>query len=179
MAPMMVLFLAAGSCTGSDTAATPDDPGGGESSPGVSEGDPRLRACIEGAGYDYEEVYPPWSSPSPPPEDSVFADPAFWQVLEGCLVEAGLGEPFDQERIARENRETLKYVACMRDRGWELPEPTPWEGPEHPGLLDEPISVPEDPEAADQYYRDSADCGFPFYDENDNLLPLDGSKGVS
>jgi hypothetical protein len=102
----------------------------------------------------------------------LWADPAFQQAWQGCLIEIGQSEPFDQERIARENRETLKYIACMRERGWNLPDPEPSDSPLHPGLLDEPIAVPEDPEAADQYYRDSADCGFPYYDENDNLLPL-------
>ncbi|HEX2296424.1 MAG TPA: hypothetical protein VHN37_14100 [Actinomycetota bacterium] len=75
---------------------------------------------------------------------------------------------FSQARIERENRETREYVACMRERGWPLPEPTPWEGAEHPGLLDPPLT---DPGAADQYYLDSDECGLRYYDEDDNLLP--------
>ena len=75
---------------------------------------------------------------------------------------------FSQARIDRENRETREYVACMRERGWVLPEPTPWEGPPHPGLLDPPLL---DPGAPDQYYLDSNDCGVPSYDEHNNLLP--------
>ena len=83
-------------------------------------------------------------------------------------------QPFSQARIERENRETWAYVACMRERGWPLPDPTPWEGPEHPGLLDPPLSDPrdwDDPAAADQYYLDSNECGFPYMDKDDNLLP--------
>jgi hypothetical protein len=76
--------------------------------------------------------------------------------------------PFTQARIDRENRETREYVACMRERGWPLPEPTPWEGPPHPGLLDPPTV---DPGAADQYYLDSNDCGLTYYGEDDNVLP--------
>lgn len=138
--------------------------------PGVDE--PRLVRCLEAAGYDWEEVYPPWNSPEHPPEDSVFAERAFWEAWEVCLVESGL-EPFSEERIAAENREVRKYVRCMRDRGWSVPDPWPWEGPIHPGLLTPADHMPEDPEAADQYYRDSADCGYPMYDEEDNLLPLE------
>lgn len=144
----------------------------------ADEGDPRLRACLESAGYDYDEVYPPWSSHDPPPEDSVFADPAFWQDLEGCLHETGLSDSptFDAARIASENHEKLKYVACMRERGWPLPDPEPWEGPAHPGLLTPEHALPpeHDREATDQYHRDSNDCGLPFFDENDNLLPDNG-----
>jgi len=105
---------------------------------------------------------------------SLWADPAFQKDYEGCLVEVGFMEPFDQARIARESREVLKYVGCMRDRGWNLSDPEPSDSSLHPGLLDPPISIPKDPEAADQYYRDSADCGLPHYDEKDNLLPLGG-----
>lgn len=81
--------------------------------------------------------------------------------------------PFDQDRIDRENRETRAYVACMSERGWSLPEPTVWEGPPHPGLLDPPLAVPIDhPKAPDaRYYADSNECGVPYYDEDDNLLP--------
>lgn len=81
--------------------------------------------------------------------------------------------PFDQARIDRENRETRAYVECMRERGWALPEPTVWEGPPHPGLLDPPLAVPIDHPAApdERYYSDSNDCGVPYYDEDDNLLP--------
>lgn len=132
-----------------------------------------IQACIEEAGYDWEEVHPVWNSPEPPPQDSVFADRAFWQAWEVCLVETGL-EPFTEERIARENRETLEYVACMRERGWDLPDPWPWEGPIHPGLLTPgDFDVPEDAEAADQYYRDTADCGIPAYGPrwSDDPLP--------
>lgn len=142
----------------------------------ADEGDPRLRACLEGAGYDYDEVYPPWSSHDPPPEDSVFADPAFWRDLEGCLRDAGLSKPFDAARVASENRKTHEYVACMREGGWALPDPEPWEGPEHPGLLTPVDALPpeHDREARVQYYRDSNDCGLPLLDENDNLLTVDG-----
>lgn len=85
---------------------------------------------------------------------------------------ANRDQMFSQARIEKENRETQEYVACMRERGWPLPEPTPWEGPPHPGLLDPPRSVPrDDPAAADQYYLDSNDCGVPYYDKDDNLLP--------
>jgi hypothetical protein len=92
----------------------------------------------------------------------VFANDEFWQAWEVCVVETGLVEPFSEERIAAENREVREYVRCMRDRGWKLPDPWPWEGPYHPGLLTPAdFDVPEDPEAADQYYRDTADCGIP------------------
>ncbi|MGH2657614.1 MAG: hypothetical protein ACRDIZ_13135 [Actinomycetota bacterium] len=154
-------------------------PGSSEGSlPGGGEGDSGLRVCIEGAGYDWDEVWPIWSSPEHPPEDSVFADRAFWQAWQVCLVETGNLEPWDEQRIAEENRETLKYMECMRDRGWNLPDPETSDSPIHPGLLGEPIAVPEDPEAAARYYRGSADCGFPFYDEDDNLLPTGRFKGV-
>lgn len=177
VASVTVLFLAAAACAGPVTTATPDNRSGGELPLGISEDDlPRLRACIEGAGYDWEEVYPPWSSSSPPPADSLFADPAFNQAWNACLADAGIIEPFDQARIEEENRDMLAFVGCMRDRGWNLPEPMPWEGSEHPGLFDAPQINPEDiedPESANQYFRDSADCGIPVYDENDNLLPLE------
>ena len=130
--------------------------------------DPRIgvspiQACIEEAGYDWDEVHPVWDSPEHPPADSVFADDAFWKAWEVCSVETGLVEPFSEERIAAENREVRKYVRCMRQRGWELADPEPWEGPYHPGLLDPPInSVPEDTEAANRYRHDSANCGVPI-----------------
>jgi hypothetical protein len=139
-----------------------------------NEGDPRLKACLEAAGYDYAEVWPPWSSAEPPPQDSVFADPAFWEDFDGCLQKTGLAQAsdFGEARIASENREVLQYVGCMRDRGWNLPDPEPWEGPPHPGLLERPMALPKDDrEAMDQYYRDSFECGFGFYDDEDNLLP--------
>jgi len=89
-----------------------------------------------------------------PPRDSVFAEDAFWTAWEVCPVETGLVEPFTEERISMENRETTAYVRCMRDRGWDLPDPWPWEGPYHPGLLTPgDFDVPSDPEAADRYYR--------------------------
>lgn len=120
--------------------------GAGTVTPAGAGTDPLFRDCIEGAGYDWEEVYPPWNSPEPPPKDSVFADRAFWQAWEVCLVETGLVEPFDEERIAAENREVMKYVRCMRERGWNLPDPWPWEGPYHPGLLTPAdFDVPKDP----------------------------------
>lgn len=159
----------------SELARDPVQAGSGDS---IRRVDPRdgvsdLQACIEEAGYDWDELWPVWNSPEHPPEDSVFADDAFWQAWAVCRVETGLVEPFTKERIAAENREVRKYVRCMRDRGWRLPDPEPSDSPYHPGRLDPPIdSVPDDPEAADQYYRDSTDCGYSFYDENDNLLPL-------
>lgn len=171
-----LLFVVA--CAGGDANDPTAEQAPGQAALAADEGDPRLRACLEGAGYNYDEVYPPWSSHEPPPEDSVFADPAFWQDLEGCLHETGLSDSptFDAARIASENRETLKYVACMRERGWPLPDPESWEGPPHPGLLTPQDALPpkHDREATDQYHRDSNDCGLPFFDENDNLLPVDG-----
>jgi hypothetical protein len=135
-----------------------------------------LQACIEEAGYDWDEVRPVWDSPEHPPEGSVFADDAFWHAWEVCVVESGAVAPFTKERIAAENHEVREYVRCMRGRGWKLPDPKTWEGPYHPGLLDPPIRVPEDPGEADQYYLDSTDCGYSFYDENDNLLPQGDSE---
>lgn len=174
MTLMVLVGLWGPSCFRGDPTTGEHTP---EQAPLAAEGDPRLRACLEGAGYDYDEVYPPWSLPDPPPKDSVFADPAFWQDLEGCLQDTGLSQsrPFDAARIAAENRETLEYVACMRDQGWALSDPEPWEGPPHPGLLTPRDALPpeHDREARDQYYRDSNDCGHPFYDDKDNLLPLD------
>jgi hypothetical protein len=160
----------------SGLARDPVQAGSGDSNRGV---DPRagvsdLQVCIEGAGYDWDEVFPVWNSPEHPPKDSVFADEAFWQAWAVCRVELGLVEPFSEERITAENREKRKYMACMRGRGWDLPDPEISDSPYHPGLLEWPVSVPQQSEAADQYYRDSADCGYPFYDENDNLLPLGG-----
>lgn len=142
----------------------------------ADEGSPRLRACLEGAGYDYDEVYPPWSSHDPPPEDSVFADPAFWQDFEGCLHDAGLSKRFGAARVASENRKTLEYVACMREAGWALPDPEPWEGPQHRGLLTPVDAAPpeHDPEGRERYFRDSADCGLPYLDEHDNPVTEDG-----
>ncbi|HVM35662.1 MAG TPA: hypothetical protein VM784_09995 [Actinomycetota bacterium] len=174
MAATIVLLLVAPSCARTDTTAGHHDGGAAQARLADSEGDPRLRACIEGAGYNWDEVWPPWNSPEPAPDGSLWADPAFQKDYEGCLVEVGFMEPFDQARIARESREVLKYVGCMRDRGWNLSDPEPSDSSLHPGLLDPPISIPKDPEAADQYYRDSADCGLPHYDEKDNLLPLGG-----
>lgn len=174
LAPTIVLLLVATSCAGTDTTTGSDDTRGEDSRLAASEGNPRVRACIEGAGYNWDEVWPPWNSPEPAPEGSLWADPAFQKDYQGCLVDAGVMEPFDQARIARESREVLEYVACMRERGWNLSDPEPSDSSLHPGLLDPPISIPEDPEAADQYYRDSADCGLSHYDENDNLLPLGG-----
>jgi hypothetical protein len=78
-----------------------------------------------------------------------------------------IGGPFDEERIARENDEVREYVSCMRDRGWSLPEPEVWVGPPHPGLLDPPVAIPDEPEAADRYFRDSGTCGVRFEDDRD------------
>lgn len=169
-----MLFIVA--CT---TPATnsPDD-SAVDSSSSVDDGDPRLRACLEESGYNYNEVWPPWSSPEPPLEGSVFADPQFWLDFESCLVESGISEGpvFEPERIAEDNREMLEYVRCMNERGWNLPEPEPSTDPLHPGLLDFPTVELQldDQETMDQYHRDSAECGIPFFDENDNLLPLGG-----
>jgi hypothetical protein len=139
----------------SDGASRRVDPG---------EGVAPIQACIEEAGYDWDEVSPVWNSPEPPPEDSVFADRAFWDAWEVCTVQTEIVPPFTEERIAAENREVRAYVRCMRERGWDLPDPRPWEGPYHPGLLTPgDFDVPEDPEAADQYYRDTGDCGIPAY----------------
>ncbi|MDQ3914976.1 MAG: hypothetical protein M3323_06535 [Actinomycetota bacterium] len=175
---LTLTFLFGAACAEGDTSDSTAEQASEQAVVTAEEGDPRLRACLEGAGYNYEEVYPPWNSHEPPPEDSVFADPAFWQDLEGCLHETGLSNSptFDAARIASENRGTLKYVSCMRERGWALPDPEPWEGPPHPGLLTPVDALPpeHDREATDQYYRDSNDCGHPFYDENDNLLPVEG-----
>lgn len=173
MGPVALLLLAAGSCTATDTAATPE--GRAATSPAdANEGDPRLRACVEAAGYDWDAAWPPWTSEEPPPEDSLYADPAFHAVLEGCLVETGAAAegPFDEERIARENAVVLEYVRCMRARGWELPEPEVWEGPEHPGLLEQPpVPVPEGAAEAEQAARDSLECGFPLRRDVDGASP--------
>jgi hypothetical protein len=88
--------------------------------------------------------------------------------------EANGDRAYDQARIAEENRKVRDYTRCMRDRGWSLPEPDAWEGPPHPGLLDPPHDVPDDPDAAEWYYRDSAECGVPYWDESGNLLPVEG-----
>ena len=87
--------------------------------------------------------------------------------------EANGDREFDEARIAEENRKVREYVTCMRDRGWTLPEPEVWDGPPHPGLLDPPHDVPDDPDAADRYYRDSAACGVSYWDESGNLLPVE------
>lgn len=125
----------------------------------------RLRACMESAGYAWEEVWPPWTSPEPPPEDSVFADPNLELTMQSCLVEAGVLEepPFTDERIEQENREMLEYVQCMRERGWEVPDPEPMvDDPVHPGLLNFPvIEYGADEESQSQFFRDSTDCGIP------------------
>jgi hypothetical protein len=92
------------------------------------------------------------------------------------LAESGLSEkgPFDQRRIDQENREVLAYVRCIRERGWNVADPEAWEGTEHPGLLDPPPPPKlDDPEAQDQYYRDAAECGFPVFDDEGNVLPLE------
>lgn len=123
-----------------------------------------LQACIEGAGYDWDEVWPVWNSPKAPPVGSVFNDDAFWRAWEVCVVETGLVKPFSEQRIAAENHEVRSYVKCMRERGWNLPEPWAWEGPYHPGLLTPGgFDVPENHSDADRYYRDTADCGIPSY----------------
>lgn len=143
--------------------------------PQVDPGEHDLRACIEQAGYDWEEVYPVWNSPFPAPKDSVW-DRAFWRAWEVCVVETGAVEPFTEERIAAESRETMAYVRCMRERGWNLPDPEPSDSPYHPGLLKYPqFDVPQDPKAADRYYRDTADCGLPAHGPwwSDEPLPLD------
>ena len=173
---LALLLVGMASCTGPGSTGAPEEPIGAGSPGEVNEDDPRLKACIEAAGYDYEEVTPVWSSSSPPPEGSIYADPAFWQAWTGCLEEAGVIEPFSQARTERENRETLEYVECMRDRGWDMPDPHVWTGPEHPGLLTprDPEPLPQDKESLNQYYRDTDDCGLPVYDENDNLLPIGG-----
>ncbi|MGH2723228.1 MAG: hypothetical protein ACRDI0_03000 [Actinomycetota bacterium] len=151
---------------------------------GVDPSNPSLQACIERTGYDWDKVYPLLTSGSPPPEGSVFADPAFRRAWEACLVETGLVGPFDaeeslpqpnrydEERIAEENRDVLAYLRCMGVRGWDLPDPEPWQGEPHPGLLTARHAVPGDPEAANRYFRDSAECGHPFFNNQGNLLPL-------
>ena len=89
-----------------------------------------------------------------------------------------VGGPFDEERIARENREVREYVSCMHDRGWSLPEPEVWEGPPHPGLLDPPVAIPDEPEAADRYFRDSGACGVRFEDGREDPSS-GGANGAS
>ncbi len=87
---------------------------------------------------------------SPSPEEAVGAN----------------GDPeYDEARIAEENKKVREYMSCMRDRGWTLPDPEPWEGPPHPGLLQPPTQViPDDPDRAKRFFRDSDACGVSYGD---------------
>lgn len=82
--------------------------------------------------------------------------------------------PFTEERIAAENREVRAYVRCMRawverSRSLALGGPVPCGAADTRRLR----RARGDPEGADQYYRDTADCGIPAYRQewSDDPLP--------
>jgi hypothetical protein len=112
---VLLCILGAAGCADA-AAGQPDD---AEPSAGVSpEVERQIIECLAEAGFD----------PTPPQVDE---DGRFTQALEQCVTRLGVRDQFfrepdpqeqEQERI-RHNERMLAYVACMRERGWQVPDP--------------------------------------------------------
>lgn len=151
---LLVLLLLAG-CQGA-----PAQPAGehGEFDP-ASAG--ALEQCLAESGY------PPKAVGTPPvgdtPSDSVWADSEFNRVFARCLVSSGAGEADgdDPREIATQNERATLLTNCMRERGWDVPDPTQVPGPAGSEYLVPRVGEPprQDAETTQAYFGDLVECG--------------------
>lgn len=127
-----------------------------------------LEQCVDDAGYAPEVLA---SQPvGDIPSDSIYADPEFRAVLERCIVSSGAGEVEGDtpEEVADQNRRATVLTDCMRDRGWEVPDPTMVAGPAGSEYLVPTITGPPTDDAeteaafADDFSACADEAGIPL-----------------
>jgi hypothetical protein len=99
----------------------------------------------------------------PAPEDLSPEEQEAAEACQGILDEASQldGEEFSAGELAEEQDRALAHAQCMRDRGWDLPDPEVTDGgdiamPISPGE-DSPIPGPGSPQW-DQFEQDQQEC---------------------
>jgi hypothetical protein len=82
-------------------------------------------------------------------------DPAFEGALSECAAEIGVELPAPGEAARRTDERVLEDVRCMRESGWDVPEPARGE---HGALVEDGMdaNVPDD--QLDQFDADYEAC---------------------
>jgi len=119
-----------------------------------------LEQCVVEAGYPPEVLASPAVGDIPP--DSIWADPEFNAVFQRCIVSSGAGEVEGDtpEEVADQNRRATVLTDCMRDRGWDVPDPTMVAGPAGSEYLVPTITGPpsDDAETEAAFGEDFSAC---------------------
>jgi hypothetical protein len=119
-----------------------------------------LEQCVVEAGYPPEVLASPEVGDIP--SDSIWADPEFNAVFQRCIVSSGAGdvEGDTPEEVADQNRRATTLTDCMRDRGWEVPDPTMVAGPAGSEYLVPTITGPptDDDETEAAFAGDMSAC---------------------
>lgn len=90
----------------------------------LSDDEAAYADCMRDAGFDLAEIEPIVSGEDIQP-GSVRASQEFQQVDRRCIVSSGIGDVVGDspEEIAEKDTQALTMTQCMRDRGWEMPDP--------------------------------------------------------
>lgn len=123
--------------------------------------------CMAEAGYDMNAIWPPPTGEVP--EDSIWNDEAFNRALVECGRETGNPDRFaDPDERAEMTERSVRMTECMRQRGWDIPDPEP-EPLFGEFLMPPEIPTPEDAEARAALQRDVEYCtqesGFDYAEE--------------
>jgi hypothetical protein len=114
-------------------------------------------SCMLDAGYDTDAIGPPPIGPIP--TDSVWSDVDYRRAFDRCIVQAGIGDVLGDspEEVAAKNAKAIGITACMRDRGWTMPEPT--RHPVYGYLVPGGPDIPTDTVDAQRQLDDLTTCG--------------------
>lgn len=126
--------------------------GGSASTSQPKNVDVQLRTCLEkaGQGSSLEDV-----------EVRRNADPTFAKALDGCQANLGLepGNKTDAASTEGASKQLLGTLTCLRDKGWNVPQPTRGAN----GYLGVPGELNENvpPEQQGAFLADLQRCGGP------------------
>ena len=114
------------------------------------------QACLAESGYTPEDFLPAEAA-----TDVTFGadDLAAYRVEHRCAAESGIADPEvgTPEEAEAETEQAVSLVRCLRDRGWEVPDPEP--SPIGDYLQPPTLPIPENREAAEAFMQDMTDCG--------------------
>lgn len=128
-----------------------------------------FEACMADGGYPLDTYPVPGEGRIP--ADSVWATDDWLRVNLRCIASSGIGEVDGDEpnEIAAENAQAWAWTSCMRQEGWNLPDPEPeplgrylyaYHGAEPPGGGDQ-----------DAYNASVRSCA------NQLAIPIEGEPG--